>query len=389
MIDAIVDLASPAVAAAAMPAPDPLGYPLPPWIIQALAYLTLTLHLLAVNFTVGAAILYLWTRLRGGAGQDGIARFLGSSLPLGVSYIITLGIPPLLFLQVLYGQQFYSSSVLIGSFWILVIPAAILAYAGFYYHKIKRATRPRGQTLVVAVCLLLLLYVGYVIVSNLTLSMNPDAWREMYAESPAGAVLHHADGTVGPRFILFLAASPAVAGLALIWRGTFLRKWNHTEEGDRSQRLGLRAALVSPVIWVLAAVAVCMARPDPIVATISSGAPAVALVVIGVVAAAAAVFFAFASLGGQQLTRPLLASLGLFVAVGCLIIFRDLLRLELLRPHFELSSVPVNAQWGMFILFLATLGGGVLLMLALFARVLPRIAAEARRQLDAAKDAGA
>ena len=81
-----------------IPSPDPLGFPLPPWILQALAWLTLTLHFLAMNFTVGGLILFLWARWRKVPDHEGITRFLGSGFPLGVSYIITLGIPPLLFL---------------------------------------------------------------------------------------------------------------------------------------------------------------------------------------------------------------------------------------------------------------------------------------------------
>jgi hypothetical protein len=50
------------IAAVPLPAPDPLGFPAMPALIQALAYLTLTLHLLAMNFTVGGTALLLISR---------------------------------------------------------------------------------------------------------------------------------------------------------------------------------------------------------------------------------------------------------------------------------------------------------------------------------------
>ena len=112
------------------PPPDPLGYPAPLAIMFALAYLTLTLHFLAMNYTVGSGALLLWAKVRGKDEQQGIAKFLGSGMPLGVSYLVTLGIPPLLFVQVLYGQQFYSSSVVMGSLWILVIPVILKIMQG-------------------------------------------------------------------------------------------------------------------------------------------------------------------------------------------------------------------------------------------------------------------
>ena len=45
-----------------------------------------------------------------------------------MTYVINLGVPPLLFAQVLYGRAIYTSSVMIGLRWIAVIPALILAY---------------------------------------------------------------------------------------------------------------------------------------------------------------------------------------------------------------------------------------------------------------------
>ena len=124
-VDALLALAN----ANPMPSADPLGLPLPPELIQALAYLTLTLHFLAVDFTLGGLVLLIWARLRGRSGDSAITRFFRNGLPLGFSYLVTLGIPPLLFLQVLYGQLFYTSSVLIGAFWIMMVPTLILSYA--------------------------------------------------------------------------------------------------------------------------------------------------------------------------------------------------------------------------------------------------------------------
>ena len=99
-----------------------------------------------------------------------------AGLPLGFSYLVTFGIPPLLFVQVLYGQMFYSSSVLVGAFWIAVVPLLILAYAMVYSHKLTRRTRPRIQIWVLSIAALAMLSVGFIYVNNLTLSMTPERW---------------------------------------------------------------------------------------------------------------------------------------------------------------------------------------------------------------------
>src|SRR5512133_2986047 len=146
---------------------DPIGLALPgPWLM-ALSYLTLTLHFVAMQFTVGGALVLLATWRR----QHGIAKFFGTALPLGFSYLVTFGIPPLLFVQVVYGQFFYSSSVLIGAFWISVIPLLIMGYGASYWHKLSRGERPGRQVWIIGLSLLALLFVGFIYVNNLTLSM--------------------------------------------------------------------------------------------------------------------------------------------------------------------------------------------------------------------------
>jgi len=364
-----------------IPSPDPLGYPVPPWILQSLSYLTLTFHFLAVNFTIGGSLLLLWAHFRKKQGHEGAAYFFGSSIPLGVSYIITLGIPPLLFLQVLYGQLFYSSSILIGAFWIQVIPVLILAYSGYYYHKLRRETHPRLQWLVIAINVFLLFYIGYIYVNNLTLSISPEKWLTIYAAHPGGGILNHGEPTIIPRLLLFLSGSFAVSGLALIWRGAYLQKWGYEAEGKYSQSFGLKAFWVSPVLWVISAIGIYVARPNDISNLLSSNS-VIILLVVGVISALIACLFAILANGKQKLLYPLISSLGVFGGTACVVIFRDLVRLNQLKPYFELSSIPVNAQWGMFALFVFSLTAALILIIVLSVKVFPKIAEQARSRFD-------
>lgn len=363
-----------------MPPLDPLGYPVPPWILQAISYLTLSLHLLAMNFTVGGIMLLLWTYFRKKPGHEGIAYFFGSSLPLGVSYIITLGIPPLLILQVLYGQMFYSSSVLMGSFWIQVIPLLIIAYSLLYYHKFSRAKRPGLQWAVVALALPIFFYIEFIFVNNLTLVMTPEHWLDIYAAHPGGGVLTHGEPTVHPRYLLFIGGAFAAAGLAVIWRGAFLIKWGFQTIGRKSQAFGFRVMLITPVLWIAAAIGLYFARPANIAEMLQARA-VVVLLVIAIIGGIAAAVFAFLSIGKQKMIFPLLASLSLFAVVACMVIFRDLVRLHQLKPYFDMSAVPVQPQWGMFAIFMSALVTGVVLLVMLSIRVFPNLASQARERL--------
>ena len=363
-----------------MPPFDPLGYPVPPWILQAISYLTLSLHLLAMNFTVGGVILLLWTHFRKKPGHEGVAYFFGSSLPLGVSYIITLGIPPLLIIQVLYGQMFYSSSVLLGSFWIQVIPLLIIAYSLLYYHKFSREKRPGLQWLIVALALPIFFYIEFIFVNNLTLVMTPEHWLDLYAVHPGGGILTHGEPTIHPRYLLFIGGAFAAAGLAVIWRGAFLIKWGYKTIGRKSQAFGFRVMLITPVLWAIAAIGLYFARPVNIAEMLQEKA-VIILLIIGVIGGVAAAIFAFLSIGKQKMTFPLLASLGLFALVACMVIFRDLVRLNQLQPYFDMAAVPVHPQWGMFAIFMAALVAGVALLVMLSIRVFPNLSSQARERL--------
>jgi hypothetical protein len=375
------------VGALAMPLPDPLGYAAPVWVLQGLSYFTLSLHLLAMNFTIGACLLLIWTHFRNRAGHAGVKHFFGSSLPLGMSYVITLGVPPLLFVQVLYGQLFYSSSVLIGALWILVIPAVLIAYAAFYYHKLQREARPRYQWAVVAVATTLLLCVGYIYVNNLTLSMSPDKWLRIYEAHPGGGILHHGEPTVPSRYLLFLSGAFAAAGVALLWRGAFLFRWGYDTEANQSQKLGFRAFLLSPMLWIIAASWVYSSRPEDIKAMFVFDSTTV-LLAVGVVSALVAIAFAYLSVGRRNLLFPLLSSLGIFGGMVCTVVFRDQVRLEYIKPYLDIASIPVNAQWGMLALFLMALVVALALLVVLMVKVLPKIAEGARERLEKTIAAG-
>ncbi len=365
-----------------IPSPDPLGFALPPWLIQSLAYLTLTLHFLAMNFTLGSVILYLWTRFRKDEEYRGIGHFLGSGLPLGVSYLITLGIPPLLFVQVLYGQLFYSSSVIMGAFWIQVIPVMILAYLGFYYFKFSRAKGERSRWPIVAVAGVLLLYIGFIYVNNFTLTMSPQKLLRLYTDHPGGGVLTHGEPSLLPRFLLFTGGSLAAAGLALIWRGIYLRRWGMEDEADRSQRFGFRAVLISPMLWAIAAIGLLLTQAESLNAMWSTTGATLPLFITGLLGLGVTIFFARAAVGTSSVRSPLIASLGMVIIIASMVIFRDQVRMEVLRPYFTLSSVPVQAQWGMFVLFLVTLVGGATLLGVLMVKVFPRMAEGARERLE-------
>ena len=348
-----------------VPTPDPMGYPVPVELLRGLSYLTLTLHLLAMNFTLGGALLWLWFRIRRPVHGDSMLEYLGTSLPLGFSYLVTLGIPPLLFLQVIYGQLFYSSSVIMGLHWIHVIPLLILAYGLFYYHKLTRHTRPRNQWIPVLIAVLAMLIIGFTYVNNLTLMQTPGKWLEMYAARPNGASLNLSEPTLLPRYLLFLLPALAVAGMGLLTAGTYLRRWGRAETGIGFQKAGFRAVLAGMGVAALFGALTVTTLPEPIAAQVTGGGWITVLLGAGIALVVLAGVTSFLATRSASPWFPVVALVLAALGLACHVIMRDLVRIAYLKPYFNAADIPVNHQWVMFGMFAATLVAGLALVIVL------------------------
>jgi hypothetical protein len=108
---------------------DPIPLPAPIWLFKLLHIVTLSLHSVAMQVLVGGLLIAVLLNLIGSSDSArNAASAIARRLTIVMTYVINLGVPSLLFAQVLYGRAIYTSSVMIGARWIAVIPALILAY---------------------------------------------------------------------------------------------------------------------------------------------------------------------------------------------------------------------------------------------------------------------
>jgi len=133
-----------------IPDVDPIPLPAPVWLLKALLLLTFLLHIIPMNLVLGGGLTSFVTevlgRRRGSEYHLRLARSFARMIPVAVAFAITLGVAPLLFLQVLYGQLFYTSTILMAWPWLAVIALVILGYYGFYLYS-YRWQRWRGVRL--------------------------------------------------------------------------------------------------------------------------------------------------------------------------------------------------------------------------------------------------
>ncbi|MFB6342390.1 hypothetical protein ACE1ET_11720 [Saccharicrinis sp. FJH62] len=214
-----------------IPTPDTLPVH---WVwFQILLTFTFVLHLLLMNLVLGGSLLAIGDLVRGKSIDKE-----SQHIPTLIALTINLGVPPLLFVQVLFGNFFYSSSVMMSVYWIMIIPILILAYYGAYIFSRRMDTNSTFGKAMLILSTLLILYIGFMFVNNSTFSIQPDKWSA-YNDNPGGTLLNLRDPSFWPRYLHFITAAVAIAGLGkAIWIRFF--KKADPEEKEQGIKKNLR-----------------------------------------------------------------------------------------------------------------------------------------------------
>lgn len=336
-----------------IPAPDAL--PVSPVIFRSLEILLFYIHILLVDSVVGIGLTLAASRLlRAKKGLAALVEAPGRLSPTSFALSATIGVGPLLFTQVLYGQFFYTSSVLMAVYWILVIPVLILGYYALHIRaKVSRPEAPLG-TATTIVAALALLYIAFAFTSNVVLMLNPGDWAG-YAENHSGTILPLVEPTLYPRYFHSIVGAVAIGGLAMALVARVRRQGGDAVE-ERNERLGLRIFSISTMAEMLVGCWFLFALPRNLVRPFMGGAayPTIALAV-GAAAGVAALFPARAGKTVPTLVLALLSIFGMVLA-------RDALRALYLAPYAGAAKLAERQQYGVFALFLGVLVVGVGLM---------------------------
>jgi hypothetical protein len=197
----------------AIPVLDPTPLPAPAWLFQALLLVTFYVHILFLNVTLGGTLIsavHALVATRKDAPGRRLGRLMVGLLPASVSFTVTTGVAPLLFIQLLYGQVFYASTVLVGWVWLAIVPLIVVGYYSVYLYKFEVGA-PGGRTVWLGVAAGCFVIVAAIQTLVNVLQLTPPRWEAVAAA--VGAVAH--DPTVLPRYLHFVLGSLAVAGIFL------------------------------------------------------------------------------------------------------------------------------------------------------------------------------
>ncbi len=195
---------------------QPIAFPAPLWLLQTLLVLGFFIHAIPMNITLaGGLIAAIFTKCGKNDPNNYSSRIglsLAHSLPLFLSFAITQGIVPLLFLQLIYGPLYYSSSILMAAPWLSVIFILLAAYYLLYIYKFK--TNKESNVYLLLIATLCFIAIGFFFSNNMTLMLNPSNWVEL-ARQPHGIHLNLGDPQLIPRFTHFFVASFAITGICI------------------------------------------------------------------------------------------------------------------------------------------------------------------------------
>ncbi|KPJ94824.1 MAG: hypothetical protein AMJ53_04330 [Gammaproteobacteria bacterium SG8_11] len=346
-----------------IPAIDPMPLPAPFWLFKLLLVLTFILHIVVMNFMFGGGLIAAFTALFRKKNENNHRLFkdITPKIPSLLAATVTLGIAPLLFVQVLYGQFFYTSSILIAWPWFLVLVLLTLAYYGFYIVSFKEDKTSRGIGWVMLISVFLVFLVGFFYSSNFTLMNAPGSWSAKYFQDPSGWNLNWSEATLIPRFLHFLVGSIAVGSFLIIATGLF--RWKKEQEYarfliTRGGKWFMYATMVQFVvgIWFL------ISLPREMMLQFMGGNMfATISLLIGIAGGLAAIFIMSNGIRNEDPRKPVMLAMGITgIVVIFMAIIRDILRTAYLSPYFKAGELATKTQLDVLILFLVLFVIGIL-----------------------------
>jgi hypothetical protein len=347
-----------------IPGFQPLPFPLPVWLMQLLLVLGFYLHALPMNVMLGggftSAALFFIGRNDKQSYPYRAAKALTVSLPLFISFAITQGIVPLLFLQLLFGPAFYTSSILMAVPWLSLLAVLMSCYYIAYF-VVYRVFKEKDDRKVAgkAISWLLLMSLGFTLIgfvfsNNMTLMLQPEKWLALYQANSHGMHLNTSEPQIIPRYLHFFIAAIAVTGMTLGCFGLYMLK-REEQFGRWMIKIGSKIFLIATVwqipvgLWFLKALPAQYA-----ILFLGGDTPATAVFALSMVLTLVAILASALAHSSGSKAAFITALVTNAVLVLSMIVNRHQLRQFYLSPHIKPDLVAVQTQWDLLAIFLVS-----------------------------------
>jgi len=328
-----------------IPAPDTL--PAAWGWFQGLLMLMFPLHLLLMNAMLGFTAVSLYALLKGGQPERRLAHELAKALPVLIAFAVNFGVAALLFLQVLFGRYFYTSSVLMAAFWLAVPLFLLVAYYSAYIYDLRFERLGKAGAVPIGLAAALFLVIAFLFTSNTTLMIEPVRWSGYFSD-PGGTLLSAGSGTLWARYLHFVTSGLAVGGLAVAVFG----RWKAMQDppmGERAVKIGMHAFTALTALQLGLGTWYLVSLPRPVMLLFMGGSKSAT----GLLAAGLAL--TLGALAAGALRKVGLSAAFAVPLVYVMAFLRDAVRDGYLKPFHAPEALPVAPQYSPFLLFVVTL----------------------------------
>jgi len=314
-----------------MTPPDPMALPAPAGLLVFLFGLTFVLHLGCLGLLVAT----LWAKAGAEWGRQ--SRYdperLHRAGVMGFSMTITAGVAPLLFVQVLYGKYFYSSSITIGFPWLAIVAYLLVGFYALYLSRWRwdKADGPSasGKALLI-LAMLMVFAIGFTYSWNHLQSLAAKPWA------------HRPSHALAARRLLGYGGTALIVSGA--WAAWFGQKWRHDGSAPAGTKWALAAGAVLVLLWAL-------------ISDFTSNNWGQTGRRLQLTAGLLSVICFVLLWSKQRSSEPILpvvqwlSPAAALAGLLGLVFQRESFRLEMLAGDYNSVSQPVRMQWGPFLMF--------------------------------------
>ncbi len=318
-------------------------------IFRVLLVTTFFFHILSVNLLIGSSLISVYINIKNKFTKSSnlslAAKDLSEKIPFIFAFTINLGIAPFLFLQVIYGNYIYTSSILMGAYWLSLMFVLIAGYSLIYYYKSGFDNFSEKKRFVTtALFTLLLIYTAFIFSGNISLMLEPEKWI-VYFKNPQGTFLDLTNPVLYARCFHFINGSVAISGLFIAL--TYHIKGKKIENYNKDIiNAGFRIFTLSTSVQILSGVLFYFLIPEKAIQNLTLNF--YILLFASFITIAASLYFAY---------KKRLIPLTLFTlfTIFFMVILRDLLRYGYLSKYLNLHKFNVVYQLSPFVLFITVL----------------------------------
>jgi hypothetical protein len=335
-----------------IPAPVPVPLPAPAWLLEFLLVFTFILHLLAMNFLLGGVIILSVSSFLGrrDSKHREFTHRVSRVMPPVTAFTITLGVAPLLFLQLVYGQLFYTSSAQMAWYWLAVVFLVMLGYYGVYWYQMQHDELGPKAMWAILVTAILFIHVAFIFTQNMTAMLHPQDFYSLWVKGQVGIILGPVTLLNITRLAHFVVAAVALAGLGV---ALLSHRWQteSPELADWGRRYGVTWFMGGTVVQFLVGLWFLFSLPVEVRQALLGEKLAVGILLLALILALVALLSAPSTL--------LTASVAILGTVSLMAVVRHFVRSASLRTYFDPHSLPVQGQWAVFSIFVVLLLAGL------------------------------